>query len=382
MKHSNYDYIIIGGGLSGLSMALQLHQNGSLNNKRLLILEQRTHYQQDKSWCGWNIFPHVFENCVSKTWDNWKVKVNHKTVVQKSKNFRYQYIPSMKFYQYCLDYITSHSEIELKLDCTVKSINNNHITTNNGNYIASIIYDARPLTINFADLKPEDNYLLQCFYGWKIKTKSKVFDPNLVTLMDFPTDQSLGINFMYVLPFSDTEALIEPTYFLHHTQIPSKEHFFELAKQYMAEHYQCNDFAILEEEKGILPMLQLQQKRDNSNLIKIGTAAGLLRPSTGYAFYGIQRYIQNMLKMPNKNPASYSKFSLWMDNIFLRVCRNHYNHAAEIFYALFNNTAAENVIRFMHDEAGLLDYFKIMLGMPKKIFIKAAIAQQLNLRSK
>ena len=44
-----FDYIILGGGLSGLSLAYELNRQGCLKNNTLAILEKRKKYQKDKN---------------------------------------------------------------------------------------------------------------------------------------------------------------------------------------------------------------------------------------------------------------------------------------------------------------------------------------------
>ena len=42
-----FDYIIIGGGCAGLSLAYELEINGKLKDKTLAIIESRTEYKKD-----------------------------------------------------------------------------------------------------------------------------------------------------------------------------------------------------------------------------------------------------------------------------------------------------------------------------------------------
>ena len=44
-----FDYIIIGGGCAGLSLAYKLEVNNKLKEKTLAIIETRIHYKRDKS---------------------------------------------------------------------------------------------------------------------------------------------------------------------------------------------------------------------------------------------------------------------------------------------------------------------------------------------
>ena len=45
-----FDYIIVGGGCAGLSLAYELEINEKLKNKTLAIIEPRAEYKKDKTW--------------------------------------------------------------------------------------------------------------------------------------------------------------------------------------------------------------------------------------------------------------------------------------------------------------------------------------------
>ena len=55
--------------------------------------------------------------------------------------------------------------------------------------------------------------LQQHFIGWFIKTEKNEFDDDVATFMDFEIPQNGTTAFMYVLPISKTEALVEYTLF-------------------------------------------------------------------------------------------------------------------------------------------------------------------------
>ena len=55
-----FDYVIIGGGCAGLSLAYELDLHQKLNNKTLSIVEPRTEYKRYKTWSFWKVSPHNF----------------------------------------------------------------------------------------------------------------------------------------------------------------------------------------------------------------------------------------------------------------------------------------------------------------------------------
>ena len=75
-----FDYIILGGGLSGLALAYELNKQGCLENKTLCILEKRKEYSRDKSWSYWDFENNKFPNCVIGSWDTFSITLNQKTI--------------------------------------------------------------------------------------------------------------------------------------------------------------------------------------------------------------------------------------------------------------------------------------------------------------
>ena len=57
-----FEYIIIGGGCAGLSLAYELNLHQKLNDKTLAIIEPRDNYTKDKTWSFWKINCHDFED--------------------------------------------------------------------------------------------------------------------------------------------------------------------------------------------------------------------------------------------------------------------------------------------------------------------------------
>jgi lycopene beta-cyclase len=392
MKSSSYDYLIIGGGLSGLTMAVELHKNNLLQGKQLLIIEKRDNYYHDKSWSSWLTKPHSFEGAITKSWNHWDVKCNNKHSLKTSTNYPYTYIPSEAFYQYCLKYIAKHHELSIITSCTLLNITSSFIETNQGCFSAKKIFDARPATYCKEDFLGKNDYLLQAFHGFFIKVDYDLFDPKRATLMDFSSDQSKGLNFMYLLPFSKTHALVEPTFFLTHQNFPNREQFLNLTKDYLEKNYHCSNFIIEKEESGILPMRVNSINHDHNDksegVEKVASNAGLLRPSSGYGFYNIQRYIKALVfdlknnkistHTTNKPIIKHRKISLFLDNILICACRLYPEQAAEIFYQVISKAPADCFVRFMQDQATLKDYFRIILASPKKTLTKTAFVMLIN----
>ena len=189
-----FDYIIIGGGCAGLSLAYELDGHKKLENKTLAIIETRDEYKKDKTWSFWKVTPHNFEDCVKKSWDNFTINIPNNTKYVECKDKPYQTIDSGLFYQKIIDKLKQNTNI-----CFFKNIN--EVNTENS-YIFNSVSNA-------ADSK---NNLWQHFSGVEIETIKNSFDDEIFNLMDFDCDQKNSVHFFYTLPYSKTKALIETTW--------------------------------------------------------------------------------------------------------------------------------------------------------------------------
>ena len=61
-----FDYIILGGGCAGLSLAYELDVHQKLNDKTLAIVEPRTEYKRDKTWSFWKVSSHSLMTVLRK----------------------------------------------------------------------------------------------------------------------------------------------------------------------------------------------------------------------------------------------------------------------------------------------------------------------------
>ena len=220
-----------------------------------------------------------------------------------------------------------------------------------------------------------ENSLLQHFKGWEIKTDKAVFDANILTLMDFRCDQSRGIHFIYLLPFSENTALVESTLFSKQTEDSA---FYEQAIQtYLEDIYQIDDFQILRKEAGCIPMNFLSPR--DPSLLAIGANGGCVRASSGYAFAFIQKQVQQIARdlaeggEITKIPVPHRTADRWLDRVFLAVLKAHPEAAPDIFLRMAKALSGDELAKFMSGLADLSIYAKLILAMPKQMFIAQII---------
>ena len=100
-----FDYIILGGGCAGLSLAYELDINNKIKNKTLAIVEIREEYKRDKTWSFWKVTDHNFDDCVIKSWNNFSINSKSESYEVLNKEYPYQTIDSGLFYKKFLNKI-------------------------------------------------------------------------------------------------------------------------------------------------------------------------------------------------------------------------------------------------------------------------------------
>ena len=107
-----FDYIIIGGGCAGLSLAYELDLHKKLENKTLAIIEPRDEYRKDKTWSFWKVINHNFDDCVKKSWKNFSINSLTGTKHLQCDNYPYQSIDSGLFYKKTINKLKESGDIE------------------------------------------------------------------------------------------------------------------------------------------------------------------------------------------------------------------------------------------------------------------------------
>ena len=348
-----FDYIIIGGGCAGLSLAYELEIFEKLKNKTLAIIEPREEYKRDKTWSFWKVFNHNFEDCVKKSWDNFTINSPSQTKYIECKATPYQTIDSGIFYKKIIS--------KLKLNKNIYFFKNiNEISQDN-----SIIFNS----VN--ETKDNNSNLWQHFCGVEIETRNDFFDDEIFNLMDFACDQRNRVHFFYTLPFTKKNALIETTWISELTN-KSLNDYEEQIDNYLSNHLNLRQCTINFKEKGAIPLFR-QKNIKKKNVIQIGSAGGMTRLSTGYTFLNIQeqsKYIrENIENIKRAKLFEINKKYDFLDKIFLKVLKNNSTEMGNIFYKMFESSPS-SVINFLSNKSNLYEDISIISKMPKWMFIK------------
>ena len=349
-----FDYIIIGGGCSGLSLAYELQINEKLKDKSLAIIEPRTEYKKDKTWSFWKVASHNFEDCIKKSWENFSINIPKRTNHLKCKSYPYQSVDSGLFYKKINNKLKENKNISFFKD--ISEINSKN----------SFIFNSVPT------IKKNHHNLWQHFCGVEIETQSNYFDDKIFNLMDFDCDQRESVHFFYTLPYSKNKALVETTWLSKMNDNSQKDYGAQI-KYYIEKNLKIKNYKINYKEEGAIPLFYpIYQKEKNK--INIGTAGGMTRLSTGYTFLNIQehsKYIsKNIENISNAKKFEISKKYRFLDDIFLRVLDKNPEMMPDIFFKMFKSSP-KTVIKFLSNKSNSFEDLLIILKMPKWTFVKA-----------
>jgi lycopene beta-cyclase len=379
MQH--YHYIFTGSGLSALMTVYELLLSGKFNDKSILLIDENTKKTNDRTWCFWDE-DNLFDEIALKKW-NQAVFANEKfNRVLELTPYQYKKINGLDFYELILKKISEHKNIhflnekvvnftELGNHCFVKT----EQETFTCNKIFNSIYNPEVVTA-----QNKFPLIQQHFVGWFIKSKEAVFTPNCATFMDFSVEQKGNTRFMYVLPTSENEALLE--YTLFSKDLLSKAAYESEIHKYI-ENLGITEYEILEKEQGNIPMTCYPfWKHNTKNIINIGSAGGWTKASTGYTFKSASKKSKALVQFL-KSESDFTKFhkkdKFWFyDLLLLDILSSKNELGSKIFSSMFRSGNSTVIFKFLDEETSIWEDLQVIWKCPKMLFVKALFGRILK----
>ena len=372
-----FDYIICGGGASGLLLSNAFISDKFFNDKKILIIEKESKTSNDKTFGFWNDKESVLDEMVFKEWEFAEFKDSNSYNTFLLNPYKYKMIKSNQFYSHIGNKILKASNFTY-LNSNIYEIDeiNNIVKTDDGEFSSSIIFSSIYNEVNFKKYP----LLKQHFIGWTIETKSETFDDNKITFMDFSVDQKDEIRFMYILPFSKNKALVE--YTLFSKELIADNEYEKEIKSYLKEN-NIQGYTIKDKEKGMIPMTCYPFFENNTDTyFQIGTAGGWSKPSTGYTIKNSINKINVIVESLKQNkPLSKIRFKnrFWYyDLLFLDVLIASKGKGSQVFSDLFKNNDPIKIFKFLDENTSIMEELSIFLSVDIKTFVRSLIKRILN----
>jgi lycopene beta-cyclase len=221
--------------------------------------------------------------------------------------------------------------------------------------------------------------LQQHFVGWFIQSKEAVFNPEQAIFMDFSVEQKGNTRFMYVLPTSSTEALVEYTLFSKDL-LPKEEYESEIQKY--IQKLGITDYKIVEREQGNIPMTSYPfWKHNTKNSINIGSVGGWTKASTGFTFKNTTKKAKQLVDYLDHKTTKPFQFQrkFWLyDLLLLDILHDDNAQGSRIFSSIFSNANPQLILRFLDEETTIWEDLQLIWHCPKRLFVRAILKRILR----
>jgi lycopene beta-cyclase len=372
-----YGHIIIGCGASGLSLAYHLSIAGFPGGS-ILLIDSKDKIVNDHSWGYWSRRPQPFDSIAKLSFKKIGTNSPGQQIVYDLKQYQYHVIQSVDFEAFVKTYLLQFKEVDwLKADIeNVKEEKDQVIVkTSNGSFQADYVFSSR---YNEQDIVERSRiFIRQHIIGWVIKTPTRSFNPEILTLFDFNTPQRGHMHYMSVIPENENRATIK--FHIFSEKQLAKEEYEDRLQNYIHHNLKINDFTIESEEWGTIPMTDHYfATRHGNRIIKIGIAAGCTKASSGYSFKRIQRHSLQIVQLlkdgwpPYADANSSPRFRFY-DQVLLNVMVRNANAGAKIFSELFSKNGPEKIFKFLDEDTLVTEDFGIISSLPSFPFLRSLV---------
>ncbi|MDI1256926.1 MAG: lycopene cyclase family protein [Flavobacterium sp.] len=377
MKH--YDYIFTGAGLSALLMVYKMVQSGKFDDKSILLIDENPKKSNDRTWCFWEKGKGKWDKITTQKWQYASFANADFRCKLDLLPYEYKMVRGIDFY----NKIFKRFETAINVTFVNEKVIEYHesadgvvVQSTAGFFSCKKLFNS---IYNPELARKQEKYPLiqQHFIGWLVKSETVVFDPNVPTFMDFSVEQKGNTRFMYVLPVSNTEALIE--YTLFSKDLLSTEEYESEIKNYLKKQNIVN-YEILEKEKGSIPMTAYKFWQNNTkNILNIGTSGGWTKASTGYTFRNSDKKSSQLIEFL-QTESDFSKFhkktKFWFyDLLLLDILSEKNEKGAAIFSSLFQKGNPALIFKFLDEETTFWEDLQVIWKCPKGLFIKALLGR-------
>jgi lycopene beta-cyclase len=393
------DVAIVGSGGAGSSLLLALdreltrrHAAGhDVATPSVVVVDPVHRAADDRTWCFWDDGVHALESRLHRAWHQVAVQtVGGEQVRLDLGRRRYVMLRSSGVYA-AADEAAARLGAERRT-VAVQGVEQDgeavRLALADGSVVrARWAFDSRPT----APERPARTAWWQHFRGWVVQFEPTAgrpgpFSPDLPMLMDLSVPQPpRSVSFGYVLPDDEHRALVEHTVFSRDRWVdPVKgrddgARYDDALKAYLAGRWPDRTYRVLEVEDGAIPMSDAYYPRQvGRRVMRLGTAGGSTRPSTGYTFATMQRqasvvarrYFDGLDPVP---PQPHSRRHAWMDSVLLRAFDEGLVDGAALFSTMLTANPPSRVVDFLDGRSSLGDDVALMRSLPFTPMLRAAL---------
>ncbi|MGJ7442448.1 lycopene cyclase family protein [Aquipuribacter sp. MA13-6] len=379
------DVVLVGAGGAGLAVLHALaHRDLTLGLPgpvRVVVVDPVPDGDagaRHRTWCFWATGDVTVAPAVHASWRHVHVSDATRDLVLDLDPYRYHLVRSEDLAALVADEVARAPRVQVErvvaaAEQVVSCRDHAHVEVAGRSIRADLVLDSRPAR----PTRSGSVFWWQHFRGWTLPAGSlppQRHPGPVASLMDFRTEQpAAGLSFGYLLPLPDGRALAEYTEFSperlddegYDTALRGYLDLLGVARDVVPDHV----------ETGAIPMTDGAFARHvGSRVVRIGTAGGATRGSTGYTFAAMLRdgaAVAGLVaggalgrRGPVRLPPSYPARHRWMDAVQLQALDAGRIDGPQFFTDLFDRRPAGQVLRFLDGTTDAGEDLGIMAASP------------------
>ncbi len=211
----------------------------------------------------------------------------------------------------------------------------------------------------------------QKFHGFELELQDD-WPTRSPIIMESIVDQQDGFRFLYTLPFTPRRILVEDTRFSN-TPDCDRQECFNLVREYLESHG-VDRFQVVREESGVLPMPFTSELLPvSTSPLSGGYAGGWFHPATGYSFplavafadavaSGPLAFVRDRVSELSDKHRLRSRYSRFLNRLLFRLVAPRQRH--RIFRRFYRCLSDASIERFYSHQFTAGDALRIVVGIP------------------
>lgn len=375
------DVLVLGAGAAGLALAARLAAPGTSPavasraagaRRNVVLADQHAEPVAGRVWAYWSARRTPLDDAVSHSWDRLVVVADGRRLQLRPFPYTYRLLRG--------EDLQARVERLLEPGGSTRLTGAVHRIEEGPGFatvrVGDVAVRARWVLDSRPPPAPSPGQARLCFLGWEVAADGARFDPGCATFMDFRARAAGQVRFCSVLPTRRDQALVEIAAFVAG---PVTRHDLAAGLTgYLHEVCGLSSWQVLRQEAGDLPLQVRGPRRAGPRVLRVGTAGGMLKPSTGYAFDRITRDADAVVASLDRYGHPWAlprrrRHHAWLDDVLLGVVAREPAAVEPAFARLFARNPAARVLRFLDEDTGPLDELRLIATLPPGPFLRAAM---------